>query len=168
MIITDKETSFFHELKIAIKSFPSNVVVGNPVVIVYKSPVISQLLIHTLAWALKFLPAWDYVITLTGSDYPIIPLHKMENLLSSFDPPSPRLMLWGFGVKVDEHMQGLSARAKKSVSKLLNLERRGVSQIRANHQWGHAHTCVPGIRLMNRFGIRLKDKNEYQFHTQAF
>jgi hypothetical protein len=168
LIIVDKgQTAFYQELKIALKLFPGNVVVGNPIDIVYKSPVISRLLVHILAWALKFLPKWDYVISLTGSDYPIVPLYKIEQILSSFNPPFPRLMLWGIGIKAEEHTQGLSLRARNSISKLLNTERRGVSQIRGNHQWGDAHTCIPGIRLMSRFGIRLNDKNKDQHHTQV-
>ena len=34
------------------------------------------------------------VVSLTGSDYPLVPLKKMEELLKQQDPPMPFLMAW--------------------------------------------------------------------------
>ena len=47
-----------------------------------------------MAWFLKYASGWDYMVCITGSDYPLVPLNVLEIMLMSQQPPMPFVMAW--------------------------------------------------------------------------
>eukprot|EP01035_Chromulina_nebulosa_P039784 gene39784-53794_t len=42
-----------------------------------------------MAWFDKYTSGWDYFVPLTGSDYPVIPLQRIERIFAHQHPPMP-------------------------------------------------------------------------------
>jgi hypothetical protein len=74
-----------------------NVFVFQEIPIVYGSATASILLSRAMAWFNLYGDHWDYLITLTGTDYPLVPLSTIETILSSQKPPLPFIMAWSSG-----------------------------------------------------------------------
>jgi hypothetical protein len=47
-----------------------------------------------MAWFHHHTTGWDYFVPITGSDYPLIPLHRMEKIFMYQNPPMPFVMAW--------------------------------------------------------------------------
>lgn len=59
----------------------TNVFLSNDIPVVYGASTATILLTRTMAWFLKYASGWDYFVPLTGSDYPLVPLHMLEKIL---------------------------------------------------------------------------------------
>ena len=85
--------------------YSNNVYLSRDVPIIYPASSATICLIRAMAWYMKYIKHWDYFVTLTGSDYPLIPLSRMEYILSYQNPPMPFLMVWE--PQVSTHMNRL-------------------------------------------------------------
>ncbi|RYG69047.1 hypothetical protein EON64_03715 [archaeon] len=72
----------------------NNVFISKDVRIVYGASTATILLTKAMAWFLRFASGWDYFVPLTGSDYPLIPLHRIEKIFRYQNPPMPFVMAW--------------------------------------------------------------------------
>ena len=75
----------------------NNIFIIKEVPIVYGSATASILLSRAMAWFNIYSEYWDYLISLTGSDYPLVPLYIMEKILTAQKPPMPFVMSWSAG-----------------------------------------------------------------------
>jgi hypothetical protein len=71
-----------------------NVFVVKEIPIVYGAATASMLLTKAMAWFYRYTKGWDYLVTLTGSDYPLVPLKRLEKILECQNPPMPFVMSW--------------------------------------------------------------------------
>ena len=69
-------------MRILAAKYP-NVYISMDVPMVYGASTASILLSRAMAWYLKSASGWDYFMPLTGSDYPLLPLQRMEKILIS-------------------------------------------------------------------------------------
>jgi Core-2/I-Branching enzyme len=69
-------------MRILAAKYP-NVYISMDVPIVYGASTASILLSRAMAWYLKSASGWDYFMPLTGSDYPLLPLQRLEKILYS-------------------------------------------------------------------------------------
>lgn len=110
----------------------SNVVVVSEVGIVYGASTAAVLLVRAMASLLDFNDKqagsgagagagkgvrerpwkWDFLVSLTGADYPLVPLFVMEQMLGSMSPPMPMVMSWGKGIS--RHIDALLSRYEAS------------------------------------------------------
>jgi hypothetical protein len=58
------------------------------------APRATILLTKAMAWFYRFASGWDYFVPVTGSDYPLLPLHRMEEIFRFQTPPMPFVMAW--------------------------------------------------------------------------
>ena len=72
----------------------SNVFLSKDVPIVYGASTATILLTRAMAWFDKHASGWDYFVPLTGSDYPLVPLARMEHIFAFQQPPMPFVMAW--------------------------------------------------------------------------
>lgn len=72
----------------------SNVYLAQDVPIVYGASTATILLTKAMAWFDKHATGWDYFVPLTGSDYPLIPLARIEEIFTHQQPPMPFVMAW--------------------------------------------------------------------------
>lgn len=72
----------------------TNVFLAKDVPIVYGASTATILLTKAMAWFNKHATGWDYFVPLTGSDYPLLPLHRMEKIFLHQQPPMPFVMAW--------------------------------------------------------------------------
>ena len=47
-----------------------------------------------MAWFTRNTRGWDYFVPVTGSDYPLVPLSRMERIFAYQQPPMPFVMAW--------------------------------------------------------------------------
>jgi Core-2/I-Branching enzyme len=59
----------------------SNVFLSKDIPIVYGASTATILLTRAMAWFLKYASGWDYFLAVTGSDYPLMPLSRLEKIL---------------------------------------------------------------------------------------
>lgn len=71
-----------------------NVFLAQDVPIVYGASTATILLTKAMAWFDKYASGWDYFVPLTGSDYPLIPLARIEEIFTHQQPPMPFVMAW--------------------------------------------------------------------------
>ena len=71
-----------------------NVFVTRDVPIVYGASTATIVLTKTMAWFNRYASGWDYFVAVTGSDYPLMPLHRFEKILQHQQPPMPFVMAW--------------------------------------------------------------------------
>lgn len=76
----------------------SNVFLTKDVPIVYGASTATILLTRAMAWFDKYASGWDYFVPLTGSDYPLVPLARIEHIFAFQQPPMPFLMAWTPGM----------------------------------------------------------------------
>lgn len=74
-----------------------NVFVAKDIPIVYGASTATILLTKAMAWFLRHASGWDYFVPVTGSDYPLLPLHRMEKIFAYQQPPMPFVMVWTAG-----------------------------------------------------------------------
>jgi hypothetical protein len=70
-----------------------NVFISDDVSMIYGSSSSSVLQVKAMSWFLSQTSGWDYFISLTGTDYPLIPLKSIETILQSQNPPMPFLLV---------------------------------------------------------------------------
>jgi hypothetical protein len=75
----------------------NNIFISRDQPIVYGASTASLLLSKAMAWFLRNTKGWDYFVAVTGSDYPLLPLHKFEDILAYQRPPMPFVMAWTAG-----------------------------------------------------------------------
>ena len=71
-----------------------NVFLAKDLIIVYGASTASILLTRVMAWFHHNAKGWDYFVPVTGADYPLVPLPRMEKILAYQDPPMPMVMAW--------------------------------------------------------------------------
>jgi Core-2/I-Branching enzyme len=59
----------------------SNVFLSKDIPIVYGASTATILLTRAMAWFLNYASGWDYFLAVTGSDYPLMPLPRLEKIL---------------------------------------------------------------------------------------
>lgn len=69
-----------------------NVHFAKDIRIVYGASTATILLTKAMAWFDLHATGWDYFVPLTGSDYPLIPLHRIEKIFQTQQPPMPFVM----------------------------------------------------------------------------
>jgi hypothetical protein len=99
------DTAFGRDLQNMAAKY-ANVFIASDVLIVYGASTATVLLTRTMAWFDKHASGWDYMVTLTGSDYPLVPLSHMEKILAFRKPGMPFVMVWTAGTSA--HIQRLS------------------------------------------------------------
>jgi hypothetical protein len=67
----------------------NNMFVTDDVPIVYGASTATIVLTKTMAWYLRNANGWDYFVPVTGSDYPLVPLHRIEKIFKHQNPPRP-------------------------------------------------------------------------------
>jgi hypothetical protein len=158
------------------QEYGENVFVTCEAPIVYVSSSQSRILSHTMAWLMRYTPfshRWDYLITCTGSDYPLIGLRHMEAILATRHPPMPSLMSWRQEVwKHGERLAKQTVFTKSIMREVVSRERKGFSQIRGKRQFGLPLTCgnqKSRIRLNPRLSQVFPEGNKQSsmFHTQV-
>lgn len=75
----------------------TNVYISKDIPIVYGAATATILLTRAMAWFVKYTSGWDYLVPITGSDYPLLPLDRLENILATQQPPMPFVMAWTAG-----------------------------------------------------------------------
>eukprot|EP01040_Poterioochromonas_malhamensis_P005249 gene5249-5629_t len=85
---------FLPKIRQLIHRYQENVFLSTEIPVVYGASTASLILSKGMAWFLKNIKDWDYLISLTGSDYPLMPLTRLEKILSCQSPPMPFLMAW--------------------------------------------------------------------------
>eukprot|EP01035_Chromulina_nebulosa_P017287 gene17287-22823_t len=86
----------------------SNVYVAKDVRIVYGASTASILLTRAMAWFLEYSTGWDYFVPLTGSDYPLLPLRRIEKIFAYQNPPMPFVMAWTPGTSTHIFRLGIT------------------------------------------------------------
>ena len=76
-----------------------NVFVVKDVIIVYGASTVTILLTRAMAWFNAHATGWDYMMPVTGSDYPLVPLPQIEKILAFPKPHMPFLMAWTAGTQ---------------------------------------------------------------------
>lgn len=71
-----------------------NVFLASDVPIVYGASTATILLTKAMAWFRRNARGWDYFVPVTGSDYPLLPLSRMEKIFAYQQPPMPFVMAW--------------------------------------------------------------------------
>lgn len=71
-----------------------NVFISMDVPIVYGASTATIVLTRAMAWFHRYATGWDYFVPLTGSDYPLVPLKRIEKIFSCQHPPMPFVMAW--------------------------------------------------------------------------
>ena len=77
----------------------SNVHLCKDVPIVYGASTATILLTKAMHWFDKHATGWDYFVPLTGSDYPLVPLRRIEEIFAFQQPPMPFVMAWTPGMR---------------------------------------------------------------------
>lgn len=72
----------------------TNVFLSKEIPIVYGASTATILLTKAMAWFHKYATGWDYFVPLTGSDYPLVPLKRIEHIFTYQNPPMPFVMAW--------------------------------------------------------------------------
>ena len=103
----NEDAAFVARINEFMKNKP-NIYISRDLPIIYPASSATICLVRAMAWYLKHIEHWDYFVTLTGSDYPLVPLSRMEYILSYQDPPMPFLMAWDAGVTDDTWRIGTS------------------------------------------------------------
>lgn len=85
---------------------------GTPVV--YMASSASRILVQGMQWFLQHGGKFDYLISCTGSDYPLLPLAVMERVLQRRAPPFPSVMNWNHATWEDA--KGLDLEGSRSGS----------------------------------------------------
>jgi hypothetical protein len=84
----------FEQQMRALADSHDNVFLTKDVPIVYGASTATILLTRAMAWFDKHATGWDYFVPLTGSDYPLVPLKRIEHIFAFQQPPMPFVMAW--------------------------------------------------------------------------
>ena len=85
----------------------TNVHVTSSESIVYGTASTAVLLTKALAWFHTHATGWDYIVSLTGSDYPLLPLERMETILSTQFRASPQPFIMAWSQETQSHIDRL-------------------------------------------------------------
>lgn len=77
---TGSTVEFERKIRIMAAKY-DNVYLSKDIPIVYGAATATILLTRSMAWFLKYASGWDYFVPVTGSDYPLLPLHRLEKIL---------------------------------------------------------------------------------------
>lgn len=69
-----------------------NVYISRGVPIIYPASSATIAIVRAMAWYLEYIKDWDYIMLLTGQDYPLIPLSRIESILCHQNPAMPFLV----------------------------------------------------------------------------
>lgn len=96
VVCVDKSSgpALVRELEAKVKLLGDNIVVISPMSVVYLASSATRILVHGMKWMFDKLPGWDYLVALTGSDYPLQSVHDMETKLKLRNPPGPSIFTW--------------------------------------------------------------------------
>ena len=72
----------------------TNIHLTMDVPIVYGASTATIVLTRAMAWFARHSTGWDYFVPLTGSDYPLVPLKRIERIFECQNPPMPFVMAW--------------------------------------------------------------------------
>jgi hypothetical protein len=135
-----------------------NVFVASDVPIVYGASTATILLSKTMAWFLNNAKGWDYMVGVTGSDYPLVPLNQLEKILNHQSPPMPFVMAWTPGTST--HIFRLTKTVPQfEYDPQLQLSIKAVTDER-----GKQLGAVPMEYRSNNFGPPLMCNNRQSFY----
>ena len=106
-----------------------NVFIVQDVIIVYGASTVTILLSRAMAWFNAHATGWDYLMPVSGSDYPLVPLSQIEKILAHPKPHMPFVMAWTAGTQTHIFRLGKThprfeedLQLKRSID-VINLER---------------------------------------------
>ena len=163
IVVVDKSQSdFAADMRQRVLSLGKNVVVLTPYAVVYLASSATRILAQGMAWAIKEFKDWDYFISLTGTDYPLMSISDIESELSQRVVPMPSLMIWEnkqLFTKAYRKVQ-TTLHGKKKLLALNALDmireerlRQAYSRRRGNDQFGIPLTCEKQ-KLFMRYSSR--------------
>jgi hypothetical protein len=140
----------FDELRVSAAAIGPNIRVVSVMQVVYMASSASQLIARVMMFFLKLRQSgayqWHYLVACTGSDYPLLPLHKMEQVLAARTPHMPSVMNWSPTTWRHAYLQARQSPESSFVRDTVNLmERRGSNSPayrRATEQFGVPLTCA--------------------------
>lgn len=89
-----EDQAFAEAMEDLARAHPNNVFLVREIPIVYGASTASEVLTRALAFFARRATGWDYVVAVTGSDYPLVPLARLEHMLAYQQPPMPFVMAW--------------------------------------------------------------------------
>jgi hypothetical protein len=125
---------------------------------VYGAATATILLTKAMSWFNRHTSGWDYFVPITGSDYPLLPLNRIEKILSYQQPPMPFVMAWTPGTST--HI----FRLEKTVSEF-ETDKELISSIKAvSDERGKVLGAVPMEYRSTNFGPPLMCNNKKTFY----
>ena len=95
IVVVDRSHQHFAQnMTESVRALGENVVVLTPLAVVYMASSATRVLVHGMSWILDKFDGWDYLVSLTGTDYPLLTVAEMEAKLSKRNPPMPSLLIW--------------------------------------------------------------------------
>ena len=91
------------ELRFLASKMGPNIFIASEIPVVYRASSASGILVRGMQWILKNYDSFHYLISCTGSDYPLLSLEAMENILNKRSPPFPSIMNWHHDTWQDVH-----------------------------------------------------------------
>lgn len=159
VVAVDKNyPEFALEMKKLVKKLGENVVVVLPMAVVYMTSSVATILVHGMAWMLQHLEGWDYMITLTGTDYPLQKISEMEQKLSKRKIPMPSIVpwnnrkIWTDGIRSYRGSGSELERARAAIGILAEERSGGASERRGAEQFGFPLTSDNQNLLMRYTG----------------
>jgi hypothetical protein len=70
------------ELRRLVLDLGTNIFIASRIPVVYMASSASRILAQGMHWFLKNTRSFDYLVSCTGSDYPLVPLSVLENVLA--------------------------------------------------------------------------------------
>jgi hypothetical protein len=161
VVVVDKS----HDVVVAnlteqVKALGENVVVVTPMAVVYLASSATRILAQGMAWILQRLDDWDYLVALTGSDYPLQNLSEIEKTLSLRQPPAPSMLMWGvrgpYGAALKKDFENATKKRYADEATLRMQEERTtglLSERRGTEQFGIPLTSE-NQRILMRYSAR--------------
>ena len=134
-----------------------NVFIVKDVIIVYGASTVTMLLTKAMAWFNQYAKGWDYMVPMTGSDYPLVPLPQIEKILAHQKPHMPFVMAWTAGTQTHIFRLG------KTHPRFVNDEQLRRSIEVMNLERGKIMGQVPMEFRSGNFGPPLTCKNQRGF-----
>lgn len=168
VVVVDKSHDVFAaDITQRVKILGTNVVVVTPYAVVYLASSATRILAQGMAWMLKEFKDWDYLISLTGTDYPLMSITDIETELSKRNPPMPYLMVWENTTLFQNAYEKYSGSDPNSVLARSALDilreerlRQAFSRRRGNEQYGIPLTCE-NQKMFMRYSSRKTTQVQY-------
>lgn len=151
------------ELRSSVAQIGTNIHVVSVLHVVYMASSASRLIAQAMMFFLKLRQSgvyfWHYFVACTGSDYPLLPLTKIEQILAARVPHMPSVMNWSPITWKHAYTQAKQSAESSFVRDTINLlERRGSNSPaarRATEQFGVPLTCE-GQKSYVRLNARIQ------------